>query len=344
MIAAEVVTPSCLRRTINSSLLRHVLQRSHEVQCSGRSMSTSIDTFLRQNRDDDGHATAMSVDDGVQQRNRSRYPFSNLRPCYYSSATNLSNKRSFERRSTLKSPSSSTMTFSTLALSNNNHDYDHDWNDTNESSSMPTSKTTPNTTPTMLGNDVLARIIQDLKDADVNHDGRVCYEELKLMLSKYSNIFTPDDIDYISNLFFVGKSGQSVRHTTFVRSLQYIASTATQSSTSPSTTATEANDEEKDTNRNDTDATFNGTKDDHHRDHHDRHYHPFLVRKNPIQLEQLVDTRCWITPGENKHTDPMFAYYDTQSEFESQLLRYIQEVIQLSEDPTTGRLAVKINR
>ena len=234
------------------------------------------------------------------------------------------------RRSTLHSTCSA-MAFSTLALPDNNNDsqYDYGCDDANDeaSSSKPT-KVPPPTS--MLPRDVLARIMQDLKDADVNHDGRVCYEELKLILSNYSNIFTPDDIDYISNLFFVGKSGQSVRHTTFVRSLQYIASTTQPPSSASSSTEAE-NDEGKDKNMNDSDTASNGINDHDH----DRHYHPYLVRKNPIQLEQLVDTRCWITPEENKHTDPMFAYYDTQSEFEKQLLKYIHEVIQRATNTTT---------
>jgi len=74
--------------------------------------------------------------------------------------------------------------------------------------SFSTTSTTDTTAPI-----ILKRVKQDLLDADVNHDGRIDFEELKLILSKYSNVFTEKDVETIGELFYVGKGGKSVSHT-----------------------------------------------------------------------------------------------------------------------------------
>lgn len=81
----------------------------------------------------------------------------------------------------------------------------------------------------MVAMDVVKRIKQDLVDADVNHDQRVDFEELKLILGKYSNVFSEDDVQAIGELFFVGKGGKSVTHTTFLRGMLHTASADTAS-------------------------------------------------------------------------------------------------------------------
>jgi truncated hemoglobin YjbI len=69
---------------------------------------------------------------------------------------------------------------------------------------------------------ILKRIQADLKEADVNGDGRIDFEELKLILSKYPRSFSFSEIEQIGELFYVGRSGQSVRHTTFLRGVQHV--------------------------------------------------------------------------------------------------------------------------
>jgi hypothetical protein len=71
--------------------------------------------------------------------------------------------------------------------------------------------------------EVIRSIKQDLIDADINHDGRVCFEELKLVMSKYNHTLSEQEIEEMGELFFVGKSGQSIRHTTMLRGVQHTA-------------------------------------------------------------------------------------------------------------------------
>ena len=180
-----------------------------------------------------------------------------------------------------------------------------------------------NNNNSILDSNVIQTIIQDLKDADINNDKKVCYEELKLILSKYPNIFTPKDIDYISELFYVGKSGNSVPHTTFIRSLQYINqnnnSTYYTNDTNSTTTSSHLQKStESDVEKSDIDTSA-------------RDQTSALLlqqRKNPLQLEQLDDNRCWVTTDQNVDNDPTLPYFNTQTEFEQQLLKYLQEVIQ----------------
>lgn len=56
----------------------------------------------------------------------------------------------------------------------------------------------------------------------MNGDRRIDFEELKLLLAKYPCTFSKEDIDRIGELFWVGQSGGSVRHTTFLRGIQHV--------------------------------------------------------------------------------------------------------------------------
>ena len=139
-----------------------------------------------------------------------------------------------------------------------------------------------NNNNSILDSTVIQAIIQDLKDADINNDKKVCYEELKLILSNYPNIFTPKDIDYISELFYVGKSGNSVPHTTFIRSLQYINqnnnSTYYTNDTNSTTTSSHLKSTESDIEKGDNDTIA-------------RDQTSALMlqqRKNPLKLEQRL--------------------------------------------------------
>lgn len=130
------------------------------------------------------------------------------------------------------------------------------------------------TPPTIVAMDIVKRIKQDLVDADVNRDERVDFEELKLILSKYSHVFSEDDVQTIGELLFVGKGGKSVTHTTFLRGVLH--------------TASADND-----------------------------------RENPLGLESCSDERCFKSESDN-----ISEFYNTQEEFDKQLMRYIQELVE----------------
>ena len=70
--------------------------------------------------------------------------------------------------------------------------------------------------------DLLKRMQADLIEADANQDGRIDYDELKAMLGKYPDAFSHDDVERIGELFYVGRSGTSVPHLTFLRGIQYV--------------------------------------------------------------------------------------------------------------------------
>ena len=75
--------------------------------------------------------------------------------------------------------------------------------------------------PQLLSLEIVNKIKQDLVDADVNHDGRVCHEELKAMLQKHGQTLSDLEIEKIGELFFVGNDGKSVRHSTMLRAIQH---------------------------------------------------------------------------------------------------------------------------
>ena len=85
----------------------------------------------------------------------------------------------------------------------------------------------------LLSNDILKSIKKDLLEADINNDGRIDYEELKLILKKYQkqndgsvkDLWTDDEIENIGDMFFVGlgEQGGSITHRTFLRGVQHTA-------------------------------------------------------------------------------------------------------------------------
>jgi hypothetical protein len=75
----------------------------------------------------------------------------------------------------------------------------------------------------LLPMEVIRSIKKDLIQADVNNDGRVDFEGLKSILRKYEDRFSEKEIEEVGEIFFVGKSGESVRHTQFLRGLQHTA-------------------------------------------------------------------------------------------------------------------------
>lgn len=67
---------------------------------------------------------------------------------------------------------------------------------------------------------LLKRIKADLIEADANEDGRIDFDELKVLLGKYQ--FSHDDIQRIGELFYVGRAGVSVPHLLFLRGIQHV--------------------------------------------------------------------------------------------------------------------------
>jgi hypothetical protein len=62
----------------------------------------------------------------------------------------------------------------------------------------------------------IRHIKADLIEADINKDGRLQPEELKIILNKYSDVFTQEDITKLHDLFYYGKGGSSVSHEQFL--------------------------------------------------------------------------------------------------------------------------------
>ena len=64
--------------------------------------------------------------------------------------------------------------------------------------------------------ELIRRIKSDLIEADVNKDGRLDSDELKLILKKYSDTFTDEEINELGELFYLGKGGESISHERYV--------------------------------------------------------------------------------------------------------------------------------
>jgi len=66
---------------------------------------------------------------------------------------------------------------------------------------------------------ILKKIEEDLILSDLNKDGRIDASELKIILKKYSDTFSDEDILKISELFYVSKGGESVSHQRFIKAI-----------------------------------------------------------------------------------------------------------------------------
>ncbi|CAB9523351.1 Bacterial-like globin [Seminavis robusta] len=143
---------------------------------------------------------------------------------------------------------------------------------------------------------VLKRIQSDLNEADVNGDGKIDFEELKLILSKYPHSFSHSQVEQIGELFFVGRSGQAVRHTTFLRGIQHVLlHQQSQEEERVEISTNQSSIQEKD-----------------------------VSPENPLQLESLDDNRCWVSPQEASSSQETL--YDIQTQFDQSLLAYVREV------------------
>ncbi|KAL3909844.1 MAG: hypothetical protein SGILL_007923, partial [Bacillariaceae sp.] len=66
---------------------------------------------------------------------------------------------------------------------------------------------------------IVRAIKADLVEADVNKDGRIDSEELKLILKKYPGIFKDQDVVNIGELFYTARGGESVSHERFMSAI-----------------------------------------------------------------------------------------------------------------------------
>ena len=81
------------------------------------------------------------------------------------------------------------------------------------------STTAPEGTKAPLDAELLQKIKQDLITSDLNHDGRIDASELKLILKKYSDTFSDEDIVKITDMFYVSRGGESVSHERFINAI-----------------------------------------------------------------------------------------------------------------------------
>lgn len=66
---------------------------------------------------------------------------------------------------------------------------------------------------------IVRKIKADLTEADVNKDGRIDSEELKLILKKYPGTFGDADVINIGELFYTARGGESVSHERFMSAI-----------------------------------------------------------------------------------------------------------------------------
>ena len=189
----------------------------------------------------------------------------------------------------------------------------------------PTAKTNDDDNTNLLQFSVLQRIKRDLQLVDVNQDGRLDFEEFQMLLEDYyDQVISEQARQELVELFFVGTKGQSVSHTTFLRAIQYTARHyhyRHHHHHHPSSSLISQSISE--------DSEYQWTRHDKYHVANDLHdeYPNSLEDSNPLRLEQLKDDRCWITREEKQNDDSAHQslFYNTQYEFETRLLDYIEE-------------------
>lgn len=113
---------------------------------------------------------------------------------------------------------------------------------------------------------VLSKIKQDLKRADVNEDGKLDFEELKAVFRQH-DCFSKEEAEQVGELFFVGNRGQPVSHATFLRAIQY------------------------------------QYQYQYHTAQHQHAAHKYAY-PNPLDLESVQTKSCWVSPSdETQYTD-----------------------------------------
>lgn len=70
--------------------------------------------------------------------------------------------------------------------------------------------------------ELIREIKTDLIEADVNHDGKIDAEELKIILRKHNTVFSDREILELSDLFYMGKGGAGVSHEDFLRGIAHV--------------------------------------------------------------------------------------------------------------------------
>lgn len=78
----------------------------------------------------------------------------------------------------------------------------------------------------LLSSDSIRRIKTELIEADINNDGRLDANELRIILKKHSGAFTDEQVVKLSELFYFGKGGGSVSHETFLQGIAHVTAAA----------------------------------------------------------------------------------------------------------------------
>ena len=144
-----------------------------------------------------------------------------------------------------------------------------------------------------MNTDVIQTIKDELTEYDINNDGRIDAEELKMILKKHPSTFTDKDIVRLGELFYVARAGGAISHEDFLEGIARVTQSVT-------------DDDDKDTNN---DSGFI-----HHRAKLDR-THPlgigncgleFLNANRPIYTPEELDVK--LTHVEPKTTVDKLAY------------------------------------
>jgi len=78
-----------------------------------------------------------------------------------------------------------------------------------------------------MNTDVIQTIKDDLTEADINNDGRIDAEELKIILKKHANAFTDKDIVRLGELFYVARAGGTISHEDFLKRIVCVTQSVT---------------------------------------------------------------------------------------------------------------------
>ena len=66
---------------------------------------------------------------------------------------------------------------------------------------------------------IVRKIKADLVEADINKDGKIDADELKVILKKYPTVFADRDILEIGELFYTARGGEGVSHERFMKAI-----------------------------------------------------------------------------------------------------------------------------
>merc|ERR1711933_293325 len=88
-----------------------------------------------------------------------------------------------------------------------------------QSNSKISGNTFSSTDRVPLDMEIIRKIQDDLIASDINNDGRIDANELRIILKKYTDTFSDEDVIKISELFYVSRGGESVSHERFLKAI-----------------------------------------------------------------------------------------------------------------------------